>query len=301
MKELTMKPPIEGTHLGKSTVYPNQYSPGLLVAVPRKENRERYNIVESALPFVGQDVWHAWEAGFLTDTGFPVVGILKLVYDCTSASLVESKSLKLYLNSYNMENLGPTVADAIKNFVARVKADLSRLLQVDVAVSFFQKADPEAFDFHHYSLLEDNASCATGPFVDHVENPNLLLPGAVETRSDTAPLCVCTHLLRSNCKITHQPDWGSAFIRMQGPIRPAEDALLRYIVSFRSESHFHEEVCEMIYKRLFDLFHPESLAVTSIYTRRGGIDICPTRASAIPLLPAKLTSSHTLTLKLPRQ
>ena len=296
-----MKPPIESTHLGKPTAYPNQYSPELLVAVPRKENRERFDLVESALPFVGPDVWHAWEAGFLTDAGLPVVGILKLVYDCTSACLVESKSLKLYLNSYNMENLGPTVADATKNFLASVKEDLSRLLQVDVAVSFFSKTDPEAFDFHHYSVLEDNASCATGPFVDHVENPNLLLPGAIETHSGTAPLRVCTHLLRSNCKITHQPDWGSAFIRMQGPLRPAEDALLRYIVSFRSESHFHEEVCEMIYKRLFDLFRPESLAVTCIYTRRGGIDICPTRASAIPLLPAQLASAHTLTLKLPRQ
>jgi 7-cyano-7-deazaguanine reductase len=101
--------------------------------------------------------------------------------------------------------------------------------------------------------------------------------------------------------VTHQPDWGSAFVHIEGKTLPEPTGLLEYIVSFRNENHFHEEICEMLYKRLWDRFQPEKLMVTCIYTRRGGIDICPSRASHPELLPANLTSSEKLSSKLLRQ
>jgi 7-cyano-7-deazaguanine reductase len=112
---------------------------------------------------------------------------------------------------------------------------------------------------------------------------------------------VGTHLLRSNCKITHQPDWGSAFIFLEGSVQPTPESLLQYLVSLRHEDHFHEEVCELIYKRLWDSFSPSALMVACLYTRRGGLDICPVRASHTHLLPAALTDINTLSSKLLRQ
>ena len=112
---------------------------------------------------------------------------------------------------------------------------------------------------------------------------------------------VCSHLLRSNCKITKQPDWGSIYIHIQADCLPDHASLLKYIVSLRNENHFHEEICEMTYKRLWDLFHPEILAVSCIYTRRGGIDICPSRANQAEYLPEHLQAPEILTRKLLRQ
>ena len=114
-------------------------------------------------------------------------------------------------------------------------------------------------------------------------------------------MLVSTHLLRSNCKITRQPDWGSAFVRIKGRSLPTPESLLRYLVSIRSENHFHEEICEMIYKRLLDAFAPSEMSVSCIYTRRGGIDICPTRASHQRLLPQHLPNPLAMTRKLLRQ
>ena len=296
-----MKTPIESTHLGKPTAYPRQYSPGLLVAVPRKENRIQYDISDTALPFVGWDVWHAWEAGFLTDSGLPVSGILKIIYACSSDCLVESKSLKLYLNSLNMEKLGPTAAEATTTFIEHIRNDLSRLLNTAVHVTFFREPGPGRTEFHDYVVLEEQSSFTEGEFTDYLENPELLQTSEPAALPSAATLRVSTHLLRSNCKITHQPDWGSAFISMRGRHLPTGGALLKYLTSFRNEYHFHEEVCEMIYKRLLDRFAPHSLMVTCIYTRRGGIDICPTRASDVLLLPQQLSSPYMLTPKLPRQ
>ena len=109
-------------------------------------------------------------------------------------------------------------------------------------------------------------------------------------------------MLRSNWKITHQPDWGSIYIHLKSEKQlPSHASLLRYIVSLRDENHFHEEICEMIYKRLWDQFHPDILAVTCLYTRRGGIDICPSRANRVEYLPEHLLDPEELSLKTWRQ
>ena len=296
-----MKPPIEGTHLGRQTAYPTAHDPSLLVAVPRHENRLQYQLHDDSLPFVGMDVWHCWEAGFLTETGLPVVGILKIMYPADSTYLVESKSLKLYLNSLNNEKLGPSPADATQRYVALVQSNLSKCLNIGISAHFFSAPSGTSPDFSLYTLMDNRPEIARIAFREYSEAPHLLTAAESEHPEERNSLKVCSHLLRSNCKITGQPDWGSVFISIAGNSVPAIPSLMQYLVSFRNENHFHEEVCEMIYKRLWDLFSPGKLAVTCIYTRRGGIDICPVRASTPLLFPEYLVSPHHVSPKLPRQ
>lgn len=297
-KQNTMKQPVEGKVLGKSVAYPQTYSPQILVAVPRSLNREIYKLDSAALPFCGQDVWHAYELSFLTQKGLPVTGVLKLVYPAHSEFLVESKSLKLYLNSFNMERFGDTPAEGIQMVLDVIGKDLKLLLKIPIKIGFFDhNSELLPYDFNDFELLEAAEEVSRLHFESFIETPALL---TTATTPETE-MRVGTHLLRSNCKITFQPDWGSAFIFMKGPKLPQRKGLLQYLVSIRNENHFHEEICEMIYKRLWDQFSPEQLMVTCIYTRRGGIDICPARASHPDLLPQNLINPNQLSLKLLRQ
>ena len=290
--------PIEGKILGKQVSYPQQYTPEILVAVPRSLNREAYKLNTAQLPFMGVDVWHAYEMSFLTEKGLPVAGLLKLSYAADSEFLVESKSLKLYLNGFNMEAFGTSPAQGLEQILAIIEKDLSGLLKTKVSLAFFDgDMDCSADDFSQYSLLEKQAGVQEIPFTHYSETPSLLVSVATPRKEQK----VATHLLRSNCKITHQPDWGSAYIYIKGTQLPNQAGLLQYLVSIRNENHFHEEICEMIYKRLWDVFSPEELMVTCIYTRRGGIDICPVRVSHSHLLPQTLCNVNLLSKRLLRQ
>lgn len=292
------KNPIEGKYLGQRVEYPQQYSPEYLVAVPRSLNREIYGLNGKHLPFVGVDVWHAWELSFLTEKGLPVAGVIKLIYPADSPSIVESKSFKLYLNGFNMSRFGSTREEGITIVKDLIKKDLSSVLETSVIVTFFPAyASEGGADFADWQLLEELPEIETTEFVAYTETPALFQTSSGNEKE----LRVASHLLRSNCKITHQPDWGSAFIYIKGNMLPDKLSLLKYLVSIRNENHFHEEICEMIYKRLVDAFAPEDLMVTTIYTRRGGIDICPVRASKTSLLPLALTSADQLSKKLIRQ
>lgn len=287
----------EGKFLGKQVDYPQHYAPEMLVAVPRHFNREQYSLKEDELPFIGYDVWHAYELSFLTKKGLPVTGLLKIVYPATNDCIVESKSLKLYLNSFNMHQFGLTAKEGLDEVLSTINKDLTQLLNTNIELGFFNQNQIEkAFDFNDYCLLENEAGVDEIEFKCFNENPDLL-----SSTGKTGTLSVATHLLRSNCKITNQPDWGSAYIFIKGNNLPDKNALLQYMVSIRNENHFHEEICEMIYKRLWDTFKPDELAVSCIYTRRGGIDICPVRVSHKHLLPGKLSDSSTLSTKLLRQ
>jgi len=288
----------ESKFLGKQVEYPQHYSPEMLVSVPRELNRKEYDISEDNLPFCGIDVWHAYELSFLTKKGLPVSGVLKIVYPCNNPVIVESKSLKLYLNSFNMEQYGDTPEEGIRLIERIVKKDLSKLLKTDIKLNIFVKGGTNTpFDYEEYSLLEELPEANNITFNTFKEAPELLTSDKHEPFS----FKIATHLLRSNCKVTFQPDWGSAFIYMKGKNKPSKESLLKYLVSFRNENHFHEEVCEMIYKRLWDSFQPDELAVTCIYTRRGGIDITPIRASHNKLIPKYLSDERTLSRKLLRQ
>ena len=279
---------IEATHLGKRSSYPQHYDPGVLVAVPRILNREQYGIVNEALPFSGVDVWHAYEFSFLTRKGAPVAGLLKLVYPAESEFLVESKSLKLYLNSFNMDHYGETRQQGITEVVSIIRKDLTELLKCEVAVLYFNhQTQPAKSGFEKFSILEEQVDFDNLQCDKYSENPALL-----DTATSSGQIKWGTHLLRSNCKITHQPDWGSL---------PTPESFLKYIISLRNENHFHEEICEMVFKRIVDKYNPKRLMVACLYTRRGGIDICPVRALHDSALPENLTKASCLTEKTYRQ
>ncbi|MCR9012168.1 NADPH-dependent 7-cyano-7-deazaguanine reductase QueF [Gabonibacter chumensis] len=289
---------IEAKVLGQQVAYPTDYCPSILVPVPRSLNREMYDIRQPEELFCGYDTWHAYEAGFITRKGLPVCGVLKIVYPSTSKKLVESKSLKLYLNSFNMARLGETVSEGIRLFTQTVQSDLQELLNTSVQVCFHEKfPDCIPFDFEGYTLLEKIPLNQETEFTEYNEAPASLRQ-AIQPGGE---IKVYSDLLRSNCKITKQPDWGTLYVWIKAQQLPSPVSLLKYIVSLRNENHFHEEICEMTYKRLWDLFHPEILSVSCLYTRRGGIDICPSRANRKEYLPLYLHSSEILTRRNLRQ
>lgn len=284
----------ESTVLGQKVTYPQTYDPSVLVAIPRQWNRTYLGISDDQLPFVGTDIWHAYELSFLTTKGLPVVGVLKLSIAADSGCIVESKSLKLYLNSLNMTRIGLSRAEGVAEVVALVERDLSALLDTSVQACFITETSLVKPFESSFLCLENEVAVDDLTFSVYNESESLLkstIGGVLNVKSE---------LLRSNCKVTNQPDWGDVYLYMEGRQLPTSESLLRYIISFRNEQHFHEEICEAIYERLFRLFLPEKLMVACLYTRRGGIDICPVRASSIDLLKMPLLDVGVLTEKLLR-
>lgn len=284
----------EAKVLGQQVTYPQEYDSSVLVPIPRQWNRTYLNIEDENLPFVGLDIWHAYELSFLTKKGLPVVGVLKLAIPANSACIVESKSLKLYLNSFNMSAYGQTRAEGIVEVEQVIMKDLSALLDCEVRVKFLSDYSTQSPFDSEFNLLEDSVDVDALSFDVYTETESLL---EVDEASE---LIVKSELLRSNCKVTNQPDWGDVFVYMTGESVPTKSSLLKYIVSFRNEQHFHEEICEAIYERLNRLFSPKELMVACVYTRRGGIDICPVRASEERLLTMPLLDVDVLTEKLLR-
>jgi 7-cyano-7-deazaguanine reductase len=197
-----------------------------------------------------------------------------------------------------MERFGNNAKEASETVLNIISQDLERVLKTNVDIHFFQKSPEQYFDFSEFGILEEIAEIEKLTFSEYREAPHLLKPDNQQTSN---VLKAGTHLLRSNCKVTFQPDWGSAYIYINGTHIPEKTGLLKYLVSIRNENHFHEEICEMIYQRLWDRFSPDQLMVACIYTRRGGIDICPVRASHPELLPINLITPYKLTEKLLRQ
>jgi 7-cyano-7-deazaguanine reductase len=280
---------IASKHLGKvgGAGYSDQYNPELLVKVPRHLNREGYGLTSDS--FVGVDTWNAYEVSAITTKGQPVAGMLKIVCPADSEYHVESKSIKLYLNSFNMTQIGDNAADCISGIEARVKRDFDELLETNTIVSFYaSEEEGEALSFEDYQDLGAVVDLDQIDFTAFKSDASQLM---VEDTDDVAKVIkLKSNLLRSNCRVTNQPDWGDVFIYLKGKKLPAADSLAKYIVSHRTVSHFHEEICEMVYKHISDAYEPEQLMVACLYTRRGGIDINPIRASHSMLIPEFFTN-----------
>ena len=293
--------------LGKTVDYPDQYDPSILVKEPRQSNRVHLNLDDDNLPFCGFDIWNAYEVSCLTDRGKPVTGIAKIVYPCDNKYIVESKSLKLYFNSFNMTKLGDNSSQARALIESDAAADLSDLLGTDVRVTVFDPVDlhrhnPKSYFGNQYTTLEDLVDSDSWYYTQYTEDPKLLTGGEFTVSQDyLVAQNYHSSLLKSNCRVTNQPDWGDVFIAMKSKkvVKPKD--LLKYIVSFRDENHFHEEICETIYTRLWSIFRPSQLAVTCLYARRGGIDINPTRVSHVDLLTDELIDMDVPFSKTPRQ
>ena len=288
---------IASKHLGKvgGDGYSDQYNPELLVKIPRYLNREGYGL--TGKEFKGVDVWNAYEVSAITTKGQPVAGMLKIVCPSDSENHVESKSIKLYLNSFNMTKIGDNAADCITGIEARVKRDLDELLDTDTTVSFYAsdfETEPLSFP-NEFQDISEIADLDKIDFTAFKSDANQL------EGSNAKVLKVRSNLLRSNCRVTNQPDWGDVFIHIEGEETPTPESLAKYIVSHRTVSHFHEEICEMIFAHLTERFKPEQLMVACLYTRRGGIDINPIRATHSLLIPEFFTSPEYVIRKTLRQ
>ena len=250
--------------LGREVEYPRHYDPGLLFPIPRNQGREPLGIASAtALPFVGHDRWHAYELGWLDARGKPRVGTATFVVPATSPNLVESKSLKLYLNSFNAHRV-----DSDAELFETIARDLSAAAGAPVQlVSGLPPPMKAAGD------CIDNLDIA----IAHYGPPDATQLAAAA--SDLVEETLVSHLLKSNCPVTGQPDWASVSIAYAGP-RIDRAGLLRYIAGFRDHCEFHEQCVERIFMDVAARCAPTRLSVEARYTRRGGLDINPWRASA---------------------
>ena len=255
--------------LGRAVDYPRFYDPGLLFPIARSVGRTAIALAADApLPFAGHDRWHAYELSWLDARGKPVVQTATFTVPADSPHLVESKSLKLYLNSFNSTRFER--ADDVR---ARIASDLSQAAGAPVDVRF---GLPPILDAHDDVVDLDVLDVA----VEDYGPPNasyLACDDTVVTQS------LRSALLKSNCPVTGQPDWAEVRIDYRGP-RLEAAGVLRYLVSFRDHAEFHEQCVERIFTDIVARCRPESLSVEALYTRRGGLDINPWRAT--PGVPA---------------
>lgn len=261
----------EASLLGKPVQYGAEYDPTLLFPIPRAQARAALGLGEE-LPFVGVDFWNAYELSWLDGRGKPRVALAELRVPAASPNLVESKSLKLYLGSYAMARFSDT--DTLR---AQLVADLSAAAGAPVSVVLTPAGSSNVALIEN---LEGDVIDDLPIEISHYGPPRPeFLSSDPELKADEV---LVSHLLKSNCPVTGQPDWASVQVRYAGP-RIARDGLLRYLVSFRQHSDFHEACVERIFMDIQRQCAPTRLAVYARYTRRGGLDINPFRAT--PGLP----------------
>lgn len=268
---------VTDSPLGRAVSYRDQYAPELLFPIARIGKREEIGVGDGVLPFVGEDLWNAYELSWLNARGKPVVAIGEVRVPATSPRLVESKSLKLYLNSFNQERFGSR--EAVEQTIAR---DLSAAAGAEVGVRIATlDTRPERLIAYPEGELLDTQDID----IDTYEPvPGLL---SAEQGGEEVSEVLFSHLLKSNCLVTGQPDWGTVIVAYCGS-RIDREGLLRYIVSFRQHNEFHEQCVERIFMDITRQCAPKRLAVWARYTRRGGLDINPFRASHDGWLPENL-------------
>jgi 7-cyano-7-deazaguanine reductase len=257
----------EASPLGKPTVYRTEYDPSLLFSIPRQPKRAEIG-VGASLPFFGIDIWNAYEVSWLNLRGKPQIAIATVTVPADSPNIIESKSFKLYLNSFNQTRLAGSEA-----LMELLRADLSAGFGAPIHVAL---AMPETFSRLRMGELEglllDRLDIEIS---DYAPNPSLLRANHDEAVVEES---LVSHLLKSNCLVTGQPDWGSVQIRYVGP-QIDQEGLLRYLIGFRDHNEFHEQCVERIFMDILRQCRPQKLAVYARYTRRGGLDINPWRSN----------------------
>ena len=254
--------------LGKQVDYEFEYNPGLLQGVPRSLSRDTLDLANSSLPFDGIDTWTGYELSWLNSKGKPNVAILECHVPITSENLIESKSFKLYLNSFNQTKFAS--AEDVRQVL---QADLSACAGETVEVKLIL---PEQFTSLQFKEFE-------GTLLDNLDveieqySPNTQFLAVAKSGAEVKETLI-SHLLKSNCLITSQPDWASIQIRYEGKAIEHE-GLLKYLISFRQHNEFHEQCVERIYNDIMQHCQPDKLTVCARYTRRGGLDINPFRSN----------------------
>jgi 7-cyano-7-deazaguanine reductase len=260
---------VDQSPLGKVATYQTQYAPELLFPIARQGKRDELALT-GTLPFFGVDIWNAYEVSWLNMRGKPQVAIATFVVPADSPNIVESKSFKLYLNSFNQTRLASS--DALLDLL---RADLAKGFGAGVQVSLLPQ---DAFSTLKMGELD-------GLLLDRLDievNTDQYTPAAslLTATLEEAPVSetLVSHLLKSNCLVTGQPDWASVQIRYVGP-QIEQEGLLRYLIGFREHNEFHEQCVERIFVDILRQCQPQKLAVYARYTRRGGLDINPWRSN----------------------
>ena len=265
----------EASPLGKAVAYAEHYDPALLFPIPRQGKRDEIGIAEAALPFVGEDIWNAYELSWLDLRGKPVVALAHFIVPAVSPNLIESKSLKLYLNSFNQTRLA-----GVDELVATLTRDLSAAAGAPVLVHVAPLATrPQRPMGYPKGILLDGLEIDVDLYTPE--------PALLTADSARAPVAetLYSHLLKSNCLVTGQPDWAMLVVRYTGaPID--REGLLRYIISFRQHNEFHEQCVERVFVDILRQCQPSALSVFARYTRRGGLDINPYRRTPGMPVPA---------------
>ncbi|AQZ97257.1 preQ(1) synthase [Comamonas kerstersii] len=277
----------EQSQLGKTSAYADQYDPSLLFPLPRQPKRDEIGI-QDKLPFFGADLWTAFELSWLNQRGKPQVALAHFTIPCETPNIIESKSFKLYLNSFNN-----TRFDSLEAVQERLREDINEALwrgaPARLSSASVRVMAPEHFETQRVQELEGlsldrlDVECT-----DYSPRPDLL-----KADHDNPPVTetLVSHLLKSNCLVTGQPDWGSVQISYTGAAIDQE-GLLRYIVSFRNHNEFHEQCVERIFMDIMRLCRPLKLSVYARYTRRGGLDINPLRTSAPMAIPQNVRTAR---------
>lgn len=250
--------------LGKAVKYLDQYDPKLLQPVPRTLSRDEIGL-GAELPFHGQDLWTAYELSWLNSKNKPQVAIMECAVPFDSPNLIESKSFKLYLNSFNQTNV-----DSHHALQAKLERDLSHCAGKNAQVRLIL---PDQFNQMNIQDLE-------GLCIDDLDieiSSFELQPEVLNSGEQFVSETLMSNLLKSNCLITNQPDWASVTIKYEGP-QIDRESLLRYLISFRMHNEFHEQCVERIYCDIKNYCKPTKLSVYARYTRRGGLDINPFRS-----------------------
>ena len=276
----------EQSPLGKASAYADQYDATLLFPIPRAQKRAELGITGDA-PFFGADLWTAYEVSWLNARGKPQVALAHITVPCESPNIVESKSFKLYLNSFNNSRFTSTeeVRDAIRADVSEAVwrgSDQPRTIGLKLVLA-------EAFEQERMGELE-------GVLLDRLDiECDQYTPAPELLKADHGQIPVSedlvSHLLKSNCLVTGQPDWGSVQISYSGP-QIDQEGLLKYIISFRNHNEFHEQCVERIFMDIWARCKPIKLSVYARYTRRGGLDINPLRTSSPQALPKNLRNAR---------
>lgn len=273
--------------LGQATVYADRYDPRLLFPIPRATNRAAIGIA-GRLPFIGADLWTAFELGWLNPRGKPQLALVHFTIPCETPNLLESKSFKLYLGSFANSRF----ADAAE-VQARLREDLNAALwqgapavQAGVGVKLLL---PETFDQEPVHELDGLSLDRLDVECTRFEPAPELLTAAFDEQPVDEVLT--SNLLRSCCPVTGQPDWGSVQIAYSGP-QIVQEGLLQYFVSFRNHAEFHEHCVERIFAEVWARCRPTKLTVYARYTRRGGLDINPWRTSHPQALPRNVRTAR---------
>jgi 7-cyano-7-deazaguanine reductase len=271
---------LEDTSLGKPVAYVSSYDPSLLFPISRAGNRAQLNI-GAALPFLGVDIWNAYELSWLDARGRPRVALAEFRVPATSPNIIESKSFKLYLNSYMQTRMAD--ADALR---AHLATDLSVAAGAPVSVVLATPTSKQS------ALIENLAGEVIDDLPIEISHYGPPRPDFLHVNPDAVvEEKLVSHLFKSNCPVTGQPDWASVQIHYIGP-RLGRDGLLRYLVSYREHDDFHEHCVERMFVDILAQCGPSNLSVYARYTRRGGIDINPFRTTPGWLMPDNTRTSR---------